>query len=256
MKIVILGSGTYQPKIDRHCSSYLIKTDSKNLVFDFGRGAIDQLLKAGIKYYNIDVIFITHTHADHCSELGSFLQIALAEPQEARYRNKDLVIYGPAGIKDTIKHLLDAFGLSDKEPKFKIEVRELKNNDSIKAENWMVKSFEVKHSTKNKCLAYRLESSNKVIAYSGDTEYCEGLKSACKDADLAVIETNNPNELEKQGHMTGRLTGKIAFESKVKKLVVAHVSPEYLEDFKVLEDIKKIYKGPVVLAEDMMKINV
>jgi len=77
MEITVLGSGTYQPELKRHCSGYLIKISRQNLVFDFGRGTLDQLLKLGINYFDIDSIFISHTHADHCSELSSFLHITL-----------------------------------------------------------------------------------------------------------------------------------------------------------------------------------
>ncbi len=88
MEITILGSGNYQPlKKDRYFPAYLVKAGKQNLVFDFGRGALGQLLKLGIKYYEIDAIFISHTHADHCSELSSFLHIALAEPPIGKFRN-------------------------------------------------------------------------------------------------------------------------------------------------------------------------
>jgi len=47
MKLTILGSGTYFPELNRHFSSYLIQTNGLNLVFDFGRGALDGLIKQG-----------------------------------------------------------------------------------------------------------------------------------------------------------------------------------------------------------------
>jgi len=252
MELTVLGSGTYIPELNRHCASYLLKVGSQNLVFDFGRGTVGQLLKEGINYYDIDAIFITHTHADHCSELSSFLQIALEGPPLENLRNKDLKIYGPVGIDKMVHNIMSAFGIVDNTVKFKTEIKELKDGECVEGEDWKVKLLEVEHKPSRVCSAYRVESENKVFAYSGDTEDCDGLRNACKEADLAIIETNNTNDKEKQGHMTGKLTGKVAQESNVKKLVVTHVSPDYLEN--VLEDVKKEYKGSVVLAEDMMKI--
>lgn len=253
MEVTILGSGTYQPELTRHCSSYLVKISKQNLIFDFGRGAIDQLLKVGIEYYDIDVIFITHVHADHCSELGSFLHIALAEPPNGKLRKKDVIIYGPKGIKETVNHLLEAFGhLEISKPKYKVEIRELKDRNKVKGNNWTVESFAVKHSPNIECLAYRLESNGKVLAYSGDTEYCQGLKQCCRDADLAIVETDWPKE--EKGHMHGKKTGKLAYESKVKKLVLTHVAPYYLKDFDAESDVRSSYDGPLFLAKDLMKI--
>ncbi len=47
MKLTILGSGTYQPELERHSSAYLVEIASSqaprndtNICFDFGRGAI------------------------------------------------------------------------------------------------------------------------------------------------------------------------------------------------------------------------
>ena len=85
---------TLEPGESTRCSDmsgpFPVRAGKQNLVFDFGRGALGQLLKLGIKYYEIDAIFISHTHADHCSELSSFLHIALAEPPIGKFRKKDI----------------------------------------------------------------------------------------------------------------------------------------------------------------------
>lgn len=256
MKVIILGSGTYQPELTRHSSSYLVKVGKQNLVFDFGRGVLDQLLKMHVKYHDIDVIFITHTHADHCSELGSFLHIALAEPEKGKFRRKDIAIYGPKGTKKTINHILKAFGLEKFQPQHKVELKELINDDVIKGQGWIVKSYSVKHSPDMECLAYRLESKNKILAYSGDTEDCSGLRNVCQKADVAIIETSWPEELDPKGHMTGEKVGKVARESEIKKLILTHISPYYLENFDIKNKVKEFYKGPVFIAEDLAKIKV
>ena len=142
MKITVLGSGTYVPQLDKLNSSYLVQIGKENLVFDFGRGAINQLLKKGVEYYDIDRIFITHTHADHCSELISLLHIALAGPYQEKYRTKELVIYGPKGIKKTINNLLEAFYLSDKKPVYEVKrdgQPKVRANEIVTEENILTK---------------------------------------------------------------------------------------------------------------------
>ncbi len=147
MKITILGSGTYQPQLDISTSCYLVQIGNENLVFDFGRGSVNQLLRAGVEYYDIDAIFITHTHADHCNDLSGFLHIALAEPINGKFRKKDISIYGPIGIKRSIEYLLEAFDLQDKNPEFKIKIEELDFNGSVKTDKWFVRSYKAKHSS-------------------------------------------------------------------------------------------------------------
>ena len=254
MEITVLGSGSYEPELKRHCSGYLIKIDRQNLVFDFGRGTLDQLSKLGINYFDIDSIFISHTHADHCSELSSFLHISLVRPRTARFKEKHLTIYGPEGLKKTLNHIVEAFNLTKYWPSRNIKIKKLANHTVVKGKSWTLQSYTVKHSPALNCLAFRLKSKNKILAYSGDTEDCSGLRKACKDADLAIVETSNPKG--SWGHMNGEIVGRLAQDSKIKKLILTHVSPYYVKKFNVKKEVKKFYGGPVFIAKDLLKVRI
>jgi ribonuclease BN (tRNA processing enzyme) len=246
MQFITLGTGTYVPKLDVVTSCYLLKANNLNILFDFGRGALNQLLKAGIEYYQIDCIFITHFHADHINDLISLLNISFFEPPGQEKRTKDLVIYGPVGIKENIHDLLKALHYEDKEPKHKIIIKELEDKEIIEIKDIKIKSFIVKHSTNSNCLSYKIENNNKIICYSGDSSECEGLKKVCQDADLAIIEATLPNKIENVGHLNPNQALKLAQECNVKKLVLTHLSAESLGDAKKLGD-------KVIIAKDMMK---
>jgi len=256
MKITILGSGSYQPEYRRHSASHLVQIGEQNLVFDFGRGVLDQLQKSGVEYHQIDKIFISHLHSDHWSEIAPFLHIALAEPSTNKLRKKDVSIYGPVGFKRAYNQVLSAFDLKKFNPKYKVKVVELKNNSVIKGTSWTVKAFLVKHSSSLNCLAFRLTSAEKNFAYSGDTGDCPGLRNACHQADLAIVETSWPKKLKPTGHLTGELVGQMATQEKIKKLVCTHMTPYYLKNYNVKKIVKKYYKGPVIMAKDLLIINV
>lgn len=257
MKLIILGSGTYQPELNRHSAGYLVKVGRQNIVFDFGRGTLDQLLRAGVHYHHIDAIFITHTHPDHFSEITSFLHIALAEPAKGQLRRKNVTIYGPPGIKKVVDYLLKAFNLWGKvKPKYKVIIKELTADSRVQGKGWTVQGFLAKHIAQMDCFSYRIKSGSKVLAYSGDTEDCPGVRRACHQANVAVIETSWPAELNPTFHLTGGEVGKIAQAEGVKKVVATHVAPYYLQKFDVKKEIKQTYKGPVVIAKDLMKIKV
>lgn len=256
MKLTVLGSGTYQPDLNRHSSSYLLQIENKNLVFDFGRGVLDQLMRVGINYPDIDSIFISHTHADHCSELGSFLHVALAEPYKGQFRTKELTIYGPKGLKYTISHILKAFNLQDKRPKYKIKIKELSNGENIKDKNYSVIVYSTNHSQSVKSLAYRVEAADKIFAYGGDGGDSRGLRLACFDADLAVIEASWPAEMQPKSHLSGVLAGKIATECNIKRLVATHIAPYYLNNFNPQNEISQYFNGKIHLATDLLQIEI
>jgi len=256
MKITILGSGTYQPELTRHSSSYLLEVGKQKLAFDFGRGALDQLLKKGVNYYNLDAIFISHFHADHSAELIPFLFIALIEPKTGKFRRKDLTIYGPKGIIKALNYVGRAFNFIQYKPKHKIFIKELRDSSRVKGKNWSLESFSVEHSSSLNCLAYRIKSAGRIFCYSGDSSDCPGLRKACRNANLAVIEASWPEKMKPKDHLTGDQTGKIAKECQVKKLILTHIAPYYLKNFDVVKEVKKYYRGQVLLAEDLMTINI
>lgn len=256
MELVVLGSGTYEPEVDRHCSSYLVKVKDQNLVFDFGRGALDQLMKCGVHYYDIDTIFISHIHADHCSELASFLHIALAEVEKVAKRKSEVTIYGPEGFGKTIEHMLNAFRLSKHVPKYKVIVKELSGGTEVRGNGWVVKCFRAEHKETMESLIFRLESDEKSLVYTGDTKDCDGLREALRLADLAVMEASWPNDIETDSHLHGEEAGKIALVSNVRKLVLTHVAPYYMQKGGPQADARKYFKGKLFLAKDLMKISV
>lgn len=253
MKVTILGSGTYQPlEVQRHSAAYLVQDGNKNLVFDFGRGVVDQLLKCGVAYYDIDTIFLTHTHPDHCAELGAFLFASFCGPSAEKYKKK-LVIYGPQGIKSMIKHLLAAFSLSPKlQNKFK--VKELRDGEMIKVHGFQIEVYTAKHSKDRNCLCYRVGLKNKILAYSGDGGDSPGLRKACYKADLAMIEANGPKKIA--GHMTARDVSRLAHAAQVKKLVLTHFLLQDWKGIDMRKETEVFFKGPILLARDLMKINV
>jgi ribonuclease BN (tRNA processing enzyme) len=255
MKLTILGSGTYFPELDRHSSSYLIQTKKLNLVFDFGRGALDGLIKQGLNYYDLDAIFISHFHSDHFSDLVSLLHISLIEHPDRQLRKKDLIIYGPKGFVKIYDYLKKAFYLEKYQPKYKVIIKELEDNDVIKIDDCVVKNYKVKHSESFPCLSYRIESEDKILAYSGDSGDCEGLRNTCQNSDLAILEANL-GENYYEGHLNGELSGKIAQESKVKKLILSHIHSSVIKNYHPVEKAKLHFKGEILLAKDGMEIEI
>lgn len=122
MEITILGSGNYIPSMRRNPPGYLLKIKSKNLVFDFGSGALQSLLKFNVDYNTIDHIFITHNHPDHISGLIPLLHAC------RNNRKSNLNIIGFKGIEKFIKNIFKT--IPSVEPKvYKINYKEMGNSE-------------------------------------------------------------------------------------------------------------------------------
>lgn len=248
MKITILGSGTAAPRIKRNMSGYLLETDSKKILIDSGAGTIRQLLKIKTSLLDINHIFYTHFHNDHINDLPAII----FSNNYGNFRKKTLNLYGPKGFKKYYGILMEKI-LNVGRLHYKINIKEMKDNSKVKINNITISSKRTKHTENS--VAYRVESNNKAIVYTGDTDFSNKIVEIAKNADLLILECSFPDEKKTKGHLTPSLAGTIARKAKVKKLVLTHFYPECdLVDIKA--QCSKEYKGKIVLAKDIMKVKV
>jgi len=103
-------------------------------------------------------------------------------------------------------------------------------------------------------MATRIElESGQAVVYSGDSEYCANLVELGRSADLLILECAFPEEMQSIGHLTPSLAGRIARESRCKKLLLTHFYPP-CDESDLLTPLRKEFSGAVILAEDLMKI--
>ncbi len=98
ISILILGSGSATPRVDRNPSGVLVNSSNSYFLVDCGEGTQLQLRKYKQSLQRINQIFITHLHADHF--LGLF---GLISTQGLLGREKPLQIFAPKGMEEIIK---------------------------------------------------------------------------------------------------------------------------------------------------------
>ncbi len=81
------------------------------------------------------------------------------------------------------------------------------------------------------------------------------LVGLARDSDLLICESALPDEMKTRGHLTPSLAGQIAEQSRTKKLVLTHFYPE-CDRVDIESQCRRAYSGPLVLAEDLMRIHV
>lgn len=255
MKLTILGSGSYLPSLKRHCSAYLLETEGEKIAFDFGRGAVDQLLKLGVDYKNLDRIFISHTHPDHTSDLIPFIEIMLHAHSDFGLRTKTLYIYGPKGFKQFYKNITKVYYSLEIKPdlSFKVIFKEL-GDTKIKLPNLKITSFKVNHNENLNSLAFRIEDEKKSVFYSGDVSTDENNFKGLKNVDLSVIESTR--SVPVKGHLSVAEAAMIASKHGAKKLVLTHISDLLFKNFDILGEAKKYFPGEVIVAQDMMETKI
>ena len=211
-----------------------------------------RLLEAGGAINRLSYIFFSHLHPDHTGELVPFL-FATKYPQTYR-RRTPFTIVAARGFLDFYEKLKLAYGewIELAPGLLKISELDTTGHDHLDCGLFDVDSLPMNHTDMS--LAYRITGPDGTsVVYSGDTDLCDNLVTLARGVDVLICESALPDETKVPGHLTPSLAGRIATQAGVKKLVLTHFYPE-CDAVDVAEQCRKAYDGPLVLAEDLMEI--
>ena len=245
LELTILGSGTAALQAERGPSGYLLKVADSVCMLDGGSGTLLKSLQAGVSYKDIDKLFYTHTHSDHTMDLVPFLFANKYTP--GFKRRKKLTIHGPIGFTAFYDKLLEAFGPSMTEAEYDIEVIEFGGGEFF-FENCRVETGLMQHS--ENAIGYRFEHAGKTFVYSGDTDFCDGIVTLARKADLLLLECSFPDDKKVEGHLTPTEAGKIARMAEVRKVILTHIFPPF-DPEEMVAAVRGQFEGAVSIAHDL-----
>jgi len=283
MRLTLLGTGTPRPSAARQCTANLVQIGGQNIVIDAGRGVVTQLANIGVDPNSIDVVFITHHHFDH---IGNLADLLLAGWNNGRMRKVE--VYGPEGTAEIIRQFFYGIYARDiafrlKEAEFMEEelpdirevvvARDIEVGEIVTGDGWSVKAFQVEHGHSLgmrhedwPCYGYRIEAEERVLAISGDTIDCDGVRALAERADLlvqccymgaATIDTADRRLLARHVLASAAQAGAIARAAKVGRMVLTHLAPQSDGALAgVLEEARAGVAGEVVLGADLMGLEV
>jgi ribonuclease BN (tRNA processing enzyme) len=248
IKLTVLGSGTCVPSVRRSAPGYLLEVSGRQILVECGNGTLRQLESSGKGYKEIDAILITHTHPDHFSDLTAILHALMATPGFTRERG--LSIIGPRGFERIYECCITS--ILRKPGTFTVEVREAEG----KMDLGYIHVLTAKTIHSGNSIAYRFECEGRSIVITGDCDYDEGVVSLSMNADLLVIDCSFPSALKVSGHLSAKECGMVARKAKVGKVLLSHIYPTHIPDDERLRECMAEYEGEVLLAEDLMEIQV
>lgn len=251
MRVTILGSGTGEPSVKRASPGLVVSVGKENLLFDLGPGSLRRAREAGFTFLDIDRIFFTHFHVDHVSDLAP-LFFACNNPRLPR--TEALPIYGPRGLKAFYTGLLGLYGDQiDTKGYYTLDLHEL-GEEEIRTEYCTIRTRSLPHTESS--LGYRIEGPDgRTAVYSGDTDYCANLVDLARSADLLILESAFPNSYKVEGHLTPLEAGRPAKEAGAKRLLLIHLYP-LCDSVDVMAECRDVFGGEIMIAEDLMRIDV
>ena len=152
MEFVFLGTAGMQPTRDRGLFSILFSYKSDNILIDCGEGTQRQMRIANLSPGKITKIFITHLHGDHVNGLPGLLQNL-----QANSYTKTLEIYGPKGLNQLMKNILEIARVN-----LKLKIHEIKEGIFFKNEDLYVEARKVNHSSLCYCYIFKENDRRKI----------------------------------------------------------------------------------------------
>ncbi len=266
MKLTILGSGTCVNQLpnvpNRFPPGFLVEWDNEKLLLDCSEGIRFRIEQAGVDFTTINHIALSHSHPDHCAII-QFIQAKYVSYAWQHQENQDLHIYCPDFIKNNFPNLWNFHNPDIEkmwEPIKLVEMSKLGSEENVGTAT--LKSFPVYHGHgKVDALAFRLETKDGIVAYSGDSGDCDGVREACQNADIFMCDSstrvNNKTDLPNSGygHMNTRQAGQIAKECNVKKLILVHYQGFDSDEEMIASAKKSGFEGEVVVGKDFLTFN-
>jgi ribonuclease BN (tRNA processing enzyme) len=247
MKVTVLGSGGSAVSSKRACPSFLV---DDSILFDLGPGSLRSLRISRIPLEKLSKVFISHTHADHVSDLVPFLWAAQIDG-----RQSPLELFGPPGFKEVFQQSLKCTSTKDDFFKFPLTVSEIGFGDRV--DN--VSTCRTAHAIPT--LAFRVDLNRKSFCYSADTAYCTALVELAQGVDLLIHEATFLRDqlpiAELTGHSTGEMAGRAAREAHAKGLVLFHIPPpNESRENEIRTEAESAYGKQVVVSTDLVSFEI
>jgi ribonuclease BN (tRNA processing enzyme) len=185
MQFTFVGSGDAFGSGGRFNTCFHVATEHTRFLIDCGASSLVAMKRLGIDRAAIDLVLLTHFHADHFGGIPFFL----LDAQLVAKRTRPLTIAGPAGLRAWYERIFAATFPGERTLPFPLELREFEIGQGNLIGDMEVTPFHVRHDDRaGPCLALRISAEGRTICYSGDTEWTDTLIEAARGADLFVCE--------------------------------------------------------------------
>jgi len=216
VRLTVLGGCGAYPEAGQACSGYLVEHDGFRLLVDLGYAVVPQLL-GHLTAADVDAVFISHGHPDHCADLNPLLRARVLGGETL----PPLPVYALPGALDAVL-ALDRPGMLDDG----YVLHELTPGGSLDIGPFGVQTRLLPHTRPN--AGARLTAGGKVLTYTGDTGPDDGVVALARGADLLLAEASFADQVPEDSRRTlssAHQQGRQAAEAGAGRLLLTHLLP-------------------------------
>lgn len=248
MRLTVLGSAGSFPAAGRPGSGFLVSEGATSFMVDAGPGtflALAERMDPG----DLDGIVITHTHADHCSDLYALFHYLAYGPGGT----SPMPVFLPQGGPEVLGGL---FAGDPDHPFFEVLDFHEVADDEVALGAMTLRFAPTDHSVPT--VGVRIEDGDKSLVYSSDTGPGGGVSALAGFADVLLCEATFQGDRPSDGfqqHLTAAEAGKMASAVGVGRLVLTHLPPS-LDPAVSIAEASAAFARPVLFAEPDLELEI
>lgn len=278
-----------------HTSILITLDSGRHVMLDCGHGATRQLMRVDVNPADVGDLFLTHLHHDHVCELPFFVISGWILNRVGALNvfgpdgTKKLVGHlFEDGAFDADIRARGAY------PARQANMEAIRPNVAEYGAGVICDDGELRVTAAlmdhippdvSPCYGFRIEAEGKVVVFSGDTAPCDNIHTLSRGADLlihectfteAFIEHRRKSQVGTFSHTSPSDLGRLAVEAGAKQVVATHIGhvdslspvlkraagkhlpvdlmgPHQIDAF--VSEIRSVYRGPLQIAHDLMRID-
>ncbi|MBK8465409.1 MAG: ribonuclease Z [Chloracidobacterium sp.] len=254
MKLVVLGSGSTVPHAKRASSGYWLEASGGTLLLDCSASIGSRMAANSLDWPNLDAIWISHFHLDHCGGLAPLLA-GTKHSAEMKQRTKPIKIFGPTGLKGLIDRSSAVNNYRLLEQPFPVEVIEIEEQESFEILSG-VEAVALKTPHTDESHAIHIRDAETTLVYSADTGFSEVIAAFANRVDMFILECTFVRDKPIKKHLELAEAMFLIRKAQPKRAMLTHFYPEWDEiDFET-EIAKFDPPCEVIEAKDGLRISI
>lgn len=249
LQLVILGTSYAIPDEDHENTHMVLVGRQRMVLIDCTGHPTVRLRQAGVNFRQLTDIILTHFHPDHVSSVAPFLMNLWLLGRE-----EPLHIHGLADTLDRTEQMMELYDWKTWPGFFPVEFHRLPDEELVTVledDEMRIQASPVRHIIPT--IGLRMESlaSGGSVVYSGDTEPCPQVVRLARGSRVLIHEASGASF----GHSSASQAGEIAQAAGASQLYLIHYPTIGLQADRLIAAARDTYRGPVMLAVDLMQLD-